>query len=73
MALKAVPRNGNRLYPIKDNRRRNLRINAHFPVRVRGISPTGKRLEFETELENLGSGGLFMRAQHDIRGWKNSP
>jgi hypothetical protein len=71
MAHKAIPRNGNGLHPIKNDRRRNLRITAPFPVSVRGISSAGKRLEFETELENLGSGGLFMRAQHDIREWKN--
>lgn len=52
-------------------RRGGLRIAMPFPVRVRGLSPAGKRLEFETELENLGPGGMFLRSSHDIRNWKN--
>ncbi len=57
--------------PRKTERRKSLRISLPFPVRVRGLSPTGKRLEFETELENLGAGGMMLRSSHDIRHWKN--
>jgi hypothetical protein len=71
MAREAIHRNGNGIHPIRKERRQNLRITAPFPVRVRGISPSGRHLEFETEVENLGSGGLFMRTPHDIRAWKN--
>jgi hypothetical protein len=71
MAREARHRNGDAIYPIRKERRHNLRITSPFPVRVRGISPAGKHLEFETELENLGAGGLYMRTRHDIRDWKN--
>jgi hypothetical protein len=71
MARESTHRNGNGIYPIRKERRHNLRITAPFPVRVRGISPAGKHLEFETEIENLGAGGLFLRTRHDIRDWKN--
>jgi hypothetical protein len=46
-----------------------LRISAPFPVRIRGVSAAGKRLQFEAELDNLGAGGLYMRAMQDIRRW----
>jgi hypothetical protein len=69
MAHQANVRNGSQKH--KTERRRSLRIAVPFPVRVRGVSASGRRLEFETELENLGAGGLFLRAAHDIRGWQN--
>ncbi len=50
-------------------RRRTLRISAPFPIRVRGISAAGERLQFEAELDNLGAGGLYLRATQDIRTW----
>lgn len=50
-------------------RRRTLRISAPFPIRVRGISAAGERLQFEAELDNLGTGGLYLRATQDIRTW----
>jgi hypothetical protein len=55
----------------KMERRHSLRIAVPFPVRIRGVSAAGKRLEFETQLENLGAGGLFVKAAHDISSWKN--
>jgi hypothetical protein len=58
--------------PLTDReRRRSLRIAVPFPVRVRGLSPCGKRLEFETELENLSAGGMLLRSSFDIRDWQN--
>jgi hypothetical protein len=69
MAHQVSGRNGIRKR--KTERRHGLRIAVPFPVRVRGVSAAGKRLEFETQLENLGAGGLLLRAAHDIRGWKN--
>jgi hypothetical protein len=50
-------------------RRRTLRISAPFPIRVRGISAAGERRQFEAELDNLGAGGLYLRAAQDIRMW----
>jgi hypothetical protein len=50
-------------------RRRTLRISAPFPIRVRGISAAGQRLQFDTKLDNLGAGGLYLRAKQDIRMW----
>jgi hypothetical protein len=50
-------------------RRRTLRISAPFPIRVRGISAAGERLQFEAELDNLGAGGIYLRATQDIRTW----
>jgi hypothetical protein len=63
--------NGERKLQNDPERRRSLRIAVPFPVRVRGISPTGKRLEFETEIDNLGAGGLLLHSAHDIRNWRN--
>ncbi len=71
MAREAMHRNFNFTYPIRKERRQTLRITAPFPVRVRGISTTGRHLEFETELENLGAGGLFLKTRHDIGDWRN--
>lgn len=68
MARQAITGNG--YHHEKMERRRSLRISAPFPVRVRGISSTGRRLEFYTELENLGAGGLFLNVTQDIRDWK---
>ena len=51
-------------------RRHTLRTSAPFPVRVRGISAAGERLQFDTELDNLGAGGLYLRATQDIRTWR---
>jgi len=71
MAHATTHGNGNRNLHDKQERRRSLRITVPFPVRVRGISPTGKRLEFETEIENLGANGLLLHSVHDIRNWRN--
>ncbi len=59
------------IHRIGKERRRSLRITARFPVRVRGISSAGRHLEFETEIENLGAKGLFLKTRHDIREWRN--
>jgi c-di-GMP-binding flagellar brake protein YcgR len=51
-------------------RRRTLRMSAPFPVWVRGLTENGERGQFQAELENLSSGGLFLRTDRDLRKWK---
>ena len=51
-------------------RRHGLRISASFPVRIRGFSATGERLYCQTGLENLGTGGLYLLTETDIREWR---
>ena len=62
---------GNGYHHEKAERRRSLRISVPFPVRIRGISSTGRHLEAYTELENLSAGGLFLKMTQDIRNWKH--
>ena len=50
-------------------RRRTLRISAPFPIRVRGISAAAERRQFDAEIDNLGAGGLYLRATQDMRTW----
>jgi c-di-GMP-binding flagellar brake protein YcgR len=56
--------------PACRERRRNPRISAPFPVCVRGITEDGERAQFQAELENLSSGGLFLRTDRNLREWK---
>ena len=51
-------------------RRRQLRIAVPFPISVRGISPAGERMQFETKMDNLSTGGLFLRTRNAIQDWK---
>jgi hypothetical protein len=50
-------------------RRRQLRISVPFPIAVRGFSPEGERVQFETEMDNLSTGGLYLRTRNAIQDW----
>jgi hypothetical protein len=60
---------GSRKQQGKAERRRQLRIAFPFPIAVRGISPAGERVQFETEMRNLSTGGMYLRTRHDIQDW----
>jgi hypothetical protein len=51
-------------------RRRMPRIYEPFPMRVRGISVTGTRLQFDAVLDNICARGLYFRAREDIQTWQ---
>ncbi len=59
-----------RLAVSRQERRRSLRISAPFTALVRGITEHGQRVEFRTEIDNLSTGGLFLKTNRDLRGWK---
>ena len=44
---------------VKLDRRRNLRIQEQFPVKVRGVDAEGETFDIDTVIENLSSGGLY--------------
>ena len=46
---------------VKLERRRNLRIQEQFPVKVRGVDADGVAFDVETVIENLSSGGLYIK------------
>lgn len=51
-------------------RRRALRISTPFPIKVRGLSVAGELCQFNTTLDNLSAGGLYLRTTQDMREWK---
>jgi hypothetical protein len=46
---------------VKLDRRRNLRIQEQFPVKVRGVDVEGRTFDIDTVVENLSSGGLYLK------------
>ena len=48
------------------DRRRNLRIDEHFPIKVRGVDAEGEEFYTNTELENLSASGLYMRLNRKV-------
>ena len=48
------------------DRRRNLRIDEHFPINVRGVDAKGEEFSTNTELENLSVSGLYMKLHHKV-------
>jgi hypothetical protein len=60
---------GNRNLQRDGERRRQLRISVPFPIAVRGFSPEGERVQFETEMDNLSTGGIFLRTRNAIQDW----
>ena len=42
-------------------RRLSPRVEAAYPVRLKGIESGGRRFKEETLVENLSSGGLYLR------------
>lgn len=47
-------------------RRTKVRITEPFPAKVRGVDEAGEAFEIETTLDNLSSGGLYMRLLREI-------
>jgi len=48
-------------------RRRKLRIPGPFAVRVRGKDSSGVNFDTHSALDNLSSGGLYLRLEHCVR------
>ena len=42
-------------------RRKNLRVNIPFHVRVHGIDDAGKKFSIETVVDNISGSGLYLR------------
>ena len=51
-------------------RRRTVRISVPFPIQVCGFSAAGEPQQFDTTLENLSAGGLYLRTAQDMRAWQ---
>jgi hypothetical protein len=41
--------------------RKSTRVYGSFPVRLRWVNPSGRRLHAGTVVDNIGAGGLYMR------------
>lgn len=48
-------------------RRRMIRIDNSFPVKVRGTKANGEQFELDTKLDDLSAGGLYMRIPQVIK------
>ena len=52
-------------------RRTKPRIYTPFPVKVRGVDVSGRKFEIDASLDNLSSGGLYLRLWRQVaRGTK---
>lgn len=47
-------------------RRNKIRIYEPFPAKVSGVDQAGKPFEVETALDNLSSGGLYVRLLREV-------
>lgn len=47
-------------------RRLSPRVEAAYPVRLKGIESGGRRFKEETLVENLSSGGLYLRLSRTV-------
>lgn len=50
----------------REERRDKPRIYVPFPTTVRGVGSGGKRFEANTQLENLGATGLYLRLDQPL-------
>jgi hypothetical protein len=48
-------------------RRSQPRVHEAFPAQVRGVDDAGQGFELETVLDNLSTGGLYMRLPRSVR------
>src|SRR5215510_4570155 len=48
-------------------RRRKPRIATPFPTIVRGVNAAGEAFEVESVLDNLSSGGLYVRLEQRVK------
>jgi hypothetical protein len=47
--------------PVMRERRLSPRVEASYPVRLKGVETGGRRFKEETLVQNLSSGGLYLR------------
>jgi PilZ domain len=52
---------------VKVERRKKPRIYTPFHARVNGVNSRGEAFEASTVLDNMSSGGLYLRVDHDVR------
>jgi hypothetical protein len=51
---------------VRLDRRRNLRVYEHFPIKVRGVDAEGVTFDIDTVIENLSSGGLYFKLSRRV-------
>ena len=51
---------------VKVERRKKPRIYTPFHARVSGVNSSGQAFEASTVLDNMSSGGLYLRVEHDV-------
>ena len=51
---------------VKVERRKKPRIYTPFHARVSGVNSSGEAFEASTVLDNMSSGGLYLRVEHDV-------
>lgn len=52
---------------LRVERRKKPRIYTPFHARVIGVNSSGETFEASTVLDNMSSGGLYLRVEHDVR------
>ena len=52
---------------VKVERRKKPRIYTPFHARISGVNSSGEAFEASTVLDNMSSGGLYLRVDHDVR------
>ena len=56
-----------KLNEVTVERRKKPRIYTPFHARVNGVNSSGQAFETSTVLDNMSSGGLYLRVEHNVR------